>query len=493
MTYSVAMTSDVDAKARNHLLRADRQEDLCFALWIPSTGIARKTALVRELILPEAGERIIHGNASFLPGYFERAIGIALEKNTGLAFMHSHPGKGWQNMSGDDIATEKSCAAAVKSATGFPFVGMTLGADGAWSARFWEKSGPGAYERQWCVTTRVIGDDFKISFADHLIPAPRFRERLRRTVSAWGAEKQKDLARITFGVVGVGSIGSIVAESLARMGITRIKLIDFDVVEEVNLDRLLHATEKDIGLPKIRVASLTLKKNATAKNFIPEEIPFSIAEEKGFREGLDCDILFSCVDRPWPRSILNLIAYAHLIPVIDGGLSIQNLKNGQLQGADWKAHAVSPSRRCLECMGQYDPSHIQLEREGYLDDPSYIQTLTEDHHLRRNENVFGFSVNLASLEILQMLSMVIAPMGISNNGEFLYHFVTGTLESTSDKVCTPNCIYQRIIASGDKVPYSVTGKHEHAETVRTKHPSTKTQSRNPFLFLKNIIKWQENI
>jgi molybdopterin/thiamine biosynthesis adenylyltransferase len=485
MIYSTALTSDLDAKARDHLIRADGQEDLCFALWNPSTGLERKTAILTELILPKDNEREVHGNVAFFPNYFERAVGMAFEKGLGLAFIHSHPAQGWQSMSKDDFTTEQEIAAATRGATGLPLVGLTLGTDGAWSSRFWEKKTPSSYERHWCSTTRVIGEDIKITFADHLIPPPNFRERLKRTISAWGKEKQQSLARFTFGIVGTGSVGSIVAETLARMGISHIKLIDFDVIEEINLDRLLHVTEKDIGSSKIQVIASAIRKTATAEKIFVEEVPFSIVEETGFKKALDCDVLFCCVDRPWPRSVLNLIAYAHLIPVIDGGISIQTSDNGKLQGADWKAHVVSPSRRCLECLEQFNPEDVQLEREGRLDDPSYIETLHKKHHLRRNENVFSFSTSLASFEILQMLSMVIAPLGLSNNGEFLYHFVTGNLDITWDKVCANNCIYQKIIGMGDTCPYVVTGKHERAEQIRNSHSKKKLFSRiYTYLFSK---------
>lgn len=467
MTHSVAMTSKVNRKALQHLLREDGQEDLCFALWNPSQGTERKTALIAELLLPEEDERSVHGNADFFPNYFERALSVARSKHMGLAFIHSHPYPGWQGMSGADIKAERENAPAVKAATGLPFVGLTVGTDGAWSARFWEKIGPSNYRREWCSNVRIIGDNgLEITFADELLPIPRFREQLTRTISAWGKESQAKLARTTFGIVGVGSVGSIVAESLARMGAQKIVLIDFDAVETVNLDRLLHATVADVGLPKVKVAARVLRKDATAEKFSVEEVLYSIFEESGFRKALDCDVLFSCVDRPLPRSVLNLIAYAHLIPVVDGGISVQTTTRETLQGADWKAHVACYGRRCLECLGQYDPTEVQSDREGKLDDPTYIKSLARDHALRRNENVFSFSASLASMQVLQMLSLLLAPMRISNLGEYSYHFVTGDLDIEKGLQCQEECIYQNNIATGDNCPYPVTGRHKRAETIR---------------------------
>lgn len=487
MSFSVALTSDIHTDALRHLLRSDGQEDLCFALWNPSHGAERKSALVGELLLPLEPDREVHGNAEFMPQYFARVLDLAVKKRMGIAFMHSHLGPGWQNMSLADVQAENRIAASVKGATGLPLVGMTLGTDGAWSGRFWEKTGPGKYERQWCRTVRVVGENgLQITFADHLCPPPKFRERLRRTISAWGEKNQAKLARTTFAVVGLGSVGSIVAESLARMGIVNVKLIDFDLVEEKNLDRLLNCGEADIGEMKVKRIAQALRRDATAENFRVDEIPYSIVEEDGFRNALDCDVIFSCVDRPWPRSVLNLIAYAHLIPVVDGGILIQTNKDGSLRGADWKAHVVGPHRRCLECLGQFDPANVQLEREGQLDNPVYIKTLSEDNSLRKNENVFSFSLNLASLQVLQMLSMVIAPLGLSNVGEHLYHFTTGRMDVETRKGCSDSCIYQKVISMGDRCPYPVTGPHERARTIRDAYHGRRKDSREAGKFLGKV-------
>jgi tRNA A37 threonylcarbamoyladenosine dehydratase len=52
-------------------------------------------------------------------------------------------------------------------------------------------------------------------------------------------------------IVGIGGVGSWVAESLARSGVGQLTLIDFDQVAESNINRQIHATEASIGLAKV--------------------------------------------------------------------------------------------------------------------------------------------------------------------------------------------------------------------------------------------------
>lgn len=466
---SVALPQSVHSTAVKHLLRADGQEDLCFALWHESRGRNRTSALIREILLPLAGERRVHGNASFLPQYFERALAAATKVGAGVALLHSHPGGcGWQGMSSDDVRAEQGHAAAARVVTSLPLLGLTLAGDESWSARQWHRVGPRKYAPAWCTHVRVAGEDFMVTYNDALMPPARFREQLRRTVSAWGAESQADLARLHVGVVGAGSVGSIIAEALARTGLSRITLIDFDAVELVNLDRLLHATQADAvaHAAKVNVLARALRSSATAEDFRVSPIGYSVCEDEGFRAALDCDVIFSCVDRPWGRHVLNFIAYAHLIPVVDGGILVRVKTNGRLRGADWRAHVAAPGRRCLACLNQYDLGLVAAEREGHFDDPTYIQGLPEDHPAKRNENVFAFSLGAASLQVLQALSMVIAPSGVSHPGAQTYHFVTGRLDVSPPDGCDPNCSFPPLLALGDGTGLVVTGQHAKALAAR---------------------------
>lgn len=184
------------------------------------------------------------------------------------------------------------------------------------------------------------------------------------------------------------------------------------------------------------------------------------------RAALDCDVLSSCVDRPWPRFALNLIAYAHLIPVVDGGIRIEVTRQQRLKAADLRAHVAAPGRPCLLCLGQYDPALVSDERAGLLDDPKYIQGLSVSHPLRRGENVFAFSTATAAYELLQMLMMVVAPMGIASPGAQFYHFVPGLLDQPLFEPCTHTCAFPSLVARGDHSGFSACGRHERAEAIR---------------------------
>lgn len=93
---------------------------------------------------------------------------------------------------------------------------------------------------------------------------------------------------------------------------------------------------------------------------------------------------------------------------------------------------------------------MQTEREGYLDDPTYIESLPKTHPFKMRENVAIFSMSCASLQALQMLALSIAPLDQSNPGAQRYHFVGGFMEEPRFPECEPWCDYPKLIAKGDQ-------------------------------------------
>ena len=454
MTFEAALVEPAhDAACRHllaHLRSGRRQEDLCFALWRPSTGASRTTALISELILPEEGERTLHGGASFQPDFLSRALRLAREKNAGLAFLHSHPTNGWQGMSSADVKAERDRLSGPARATGLPLVGLTLGTDESWSARFWNRKG-GEFERTWCHKVRVVGRRLRLTHNDELASPPRRRAVLRRTTDTWGRAHQADLARLRVGVVGLGSVGCIVAETLARIGVENVVLVDADQVKRHNLDRLLYADENDIGRLKVELAAENLRRSATAADFRVETHAGSLQQRDCYRAAVDCDILFSCVDRPLPKDLVNHIAYAHCIPVVFGGVFVDTKRDRTLGQAAWSVVRAGPERRCLRCDGQYTTSEVAMERDGSLDDPNYLARLAGGRPT--NQNVFPFSANLASLMTLEMLRMVVGDAWWPQNaGKLNYSYVPNALR-TEDRLCREHCEVATRTAQGDRVVY----------------------------------------
>ena len=56
--------------------------------------------------------------------------------------------------------------------------------------------------------------------------------------------------------------------------------------------------------------------------------------------------------------------------------------------------------------------------------------LSDDHFIKRNENVLAFSMSTASFERFQMLMMVLAPLGVADAGAQHVPFRAGPLGST---------------------------------------------------------------
>jgi molybdopterin/thiamine biosynthesis adenylyltransferase len=367
-------------------------------------------------------------------------------------------------MSRDDIVAEKRMAGAVDALTDLPLVGMTIGSDGTWSARMWEQVEGRTYQRRWCHSVRSAGKALKVDFNESLMPKPEYRELFKRTVTVWGKENHANLARLRVGIIGLGSVGSIVIETLARMGMERFTLIDFDEVQRHNLDRLLGASERDLGKLKIEVAERQIRVSASANRLEIRTVPYSLAEEQGYRAALDCDVIFSCVDRPRARHVLNHMAYGHLIPVIDGGIAVR-FKNEEFSGVDWQLQTVAPGRPCLECLGTYTPTDVALEVAGLLDDPSYMNGLPNDHRLKNNENVFPFSANLASLEVLQFVALATGAGGINDFGVQRYRYFPGVVEADEERRCKEWCDCPELEGQGDK-HFQLYGRDLGAEAAR---------------------------
>jgi len=81
---------------------------------------------------------------------------------------------------------------------------------------------------------------------------------LDKSIQLLGEENIKSLGDKTILVIGLGGVGGTALEALARSGIKKFILIDFDKVDESNLNRQVLYTKADVGKNKVDVAKARL-------------------------------------------------------------------------------------------------------------------------------------------------------------------------------------------------------------------------------------------
>lgn len=84
-------------------------------------------------------------------------------------------------------------------------------------------------------------------------------DRLHRTRLLFGNDAINKLQQSTVMVVGCGAVGSFAVEALARSGVGNLILIDFDSIDESNINRQLFALDSTVGQPKVDVAATRIR------------------------------------------------------------------------------------------------------------------------------------------------------------------------------------------------------------------------------------------
>lgn len=84
-------------------------------------------------------------------------------------------------------------------------------------------------------------------------------EELIRTKSLLGDNAFNKLINKTVMVIGIGGVGGYVSEALARCGVKKLILVDYDIVEISNFNRQIIATYENLGKKKVECMKERIK------------------------------------------------------------------------------------------------------------------------------------------------------------------------------------------------------------------------------------------
>lgn len=140
-------------------------------------------------------------------------------------------------------------------------------------------------------------------------------ERFSRIQSFLGEERFQLLQQSFITIVGIGAVGGHVTEGLARAGIGRLRLIDFDTIQPSNINRQIMALDTTLGRPKVEVAR---ERIADINPRCRVEALQLFAGDETLEQILTPapDILIDAIDSMNPKEQLLTAAHTRGIPII---------------------------------------------------------------------------------------------------------------------------------------------------------------------------------
>ena len=205
---------------------------------------------------------------------------------------------------------------------------------------------------------------------------PKFAERLTQT---FGKGTFSTLKNLKVGVVGCSGTGSIMIELLTRNCIGELVIVDPDIIEEKNLNRIINSTMDDASekLSKVDVLEKAIKKiNLGTKVHTYKK---STSDKSVISALKECDILFGCVDSAIGRYHLDCISSAYIIPYFDVGVRIDSDKKGKISQAIMAAHYIEPEKSSLFSRGVYTSKQLGAETLKIQNPLSYQQQRQEGY------------------------------------------------------------------------------------------------------------------
>jgi len=121
--------------------------------------------------------------------------------------------------------------------------------------------------------------------------------RYSRNEGLFGAEGQAKIAGTKVTIVGLGGLGSHVAQQLAYLGVRLFALIDFDIVTESSMNRLIGASDADVSAAtkKIDAAERMIHNISPAASV--DRFDGRVADSGAEARVAWSDVVFGCLDR----------------------------------------------------------------------------------------------------------------------------------------------------------------------------------------------------
>lgn len=434
LTCRLRIARDDYKKLHDHLFPGDQDEHGAVLLAGMSSADGQLVLHVREVHLASEGTDYVEGKIGYralTPTFIHKLITRARDERLVYLAVHNHASDREVAFSHIDIQShERGYPALLQIAKGMPVGGLVLGKR-SMQMDLWIPGG----QRLTLEEAVVVGNTIH-----RLTPAPRRQlpqtlDMHDRQIRMFGRAGQAELARCRVAIIGLGGIGSLLAEYLARLGVGQFCLVDADRVETSNLSRIVGASQADAANSATKVAVARRLIHQASPSAQIQLIADDVAKESVAKSLITCDYLFLAADSMRARLVVNAIIHQYLIPGVQLGSKIRADANGLLAEVMSANRPIRPGHGCLLCNQFIDAT--QLAKEAKTDEERKSQAYGVEEP---NPSVVSLNAVSAAHAVNDFL---LDYLGLRSEPSQLYyehfHFLKGTrslVEPRRDKECS---------------------------------------------------------
>lgn len=231
----------------------------------------------------------------------------------------------------------------------------------------------------------------------------KFTARYDRNILLFGEEGQKLLQETSVILIGIGGLGSAVAQQLALLGVGHIILVDDEELDDTNRNRFIGARHDDIvpGSKKVDIAARLV--NEINPDVSTTPLDYSLVNIKTFDAVKNSGWVFGCFDHDGPRAILNELCTIYTKPYIDLASDVPE------PGIYGGYVCVSLNGNgCLHCLGILDEDDVRryFSTEDERDHENKIYGIPKDSLGSKGPSVVSVNGVIASLAVTEFMVTV---------------------------------------------------------------------------------------
>jgi hypothetical protein len=188
--------------------------------------------------------------------------------------------------------------------------------------------------------------------------------------NAFGVGLKQAAQDLQIGIVGLGGIGMLVAEQLARAGFCRFVLVDHDRIESSNLNRLPNMTKHDLGRFKVKAVKTQIQRigralgtNTEVQVFRHDIYSAPTSVKNVLRQ---CDVILALTDNELSRITCLDLAFDGGAEFLMAGVDIRLDEESQIKGLFAEVSSAEIGRYCPICTGRLDPGQASLDARRYV-------------------------------------------------------------------------------------------------------------------------------